>query len=195
MEEQGGMMNTGTRAGITALISGELIAMMTDARWLMLGIIICVIADFRFGWGESSKRYALAKQKGNEILMSHYKWRTSRAIRRSTNKLIDYFIWIALGMFIGISVLSPLGIDYIFGGVAVTIVAIGCELKSIIGHFMYLHGVTIQQKTIKGFLKGFAIAFARRKNKDVAEALEESFKEMDKEEKKQEREKTNNGSK
>lgn len=173
-----GMMNTGTRA-ICSVVSSEMIAVVTDARWMMLAVIVCVVADFRYGWGESSKRYALAKQKGDEYMMAHYKWRTSRAVRRSVNKLIDYFIWILLGMIIGISVLKPLGVDYILGGVAATIVAIGCELKSIIGHFMYLHGVTIQQKTIKGFLKGFAIAFARRKNEDVAEALEESFKEME----------------
>lgn len=174
------MMNTGTRA-ICSVVSSEMIAVVTDARWMMLAVIVCVVADFRYGWGESSKRYALAKQKGDEYMMAHYKWRTSRAVRRSVNKLIDYFIWILLGMIIGISVLKPLGMDYILGGVAATIVAAGCELKSIVGHFMFLHGVTIEQKTINGFFKAFIVAFARRKNRDVGDALEEGLNDIDKE--------------
>lgn len=178
MEEQG-IMNTGTRASIAAIMSSELFIMITDARWMMLAITLCVVADFRYGWGESSKRYTQAKEKGNEILMAQYKWRTSRAVRRSVNKFIDYFIWIILGMIIGLSVLKPLGVDYVFGGVGTTVIAVACEAKSITGHFMYLHGINIEQKTIKGFIKGFAIAFAKRKNKDVGEALEESLNEID----------------
>lgn len=177
--EETGLMNTGTRTSIITLLSGELACMVYDARWMILAIFLCVVADFRYGCGESSKRYALAKEKGNEILMAQYKWRTSRALRRSVNKMIDYIIWLAVGMIVGIAIIKPLGVDYISGVLVATTLAVGCELKSIVGHLMFLHGVVIEQKTIKGFLKAFVIALAKRKNRDVGEAIEEGFNEIE----------------
>lgn len=174
-------MGTGTRTGVIAFLSSELVSMIADTRWMMLAIFLCVIADFRFGWGESAKRYTLAKEKGNEILMAQYKWRTSRALRRSMNKIIDYLIWLAVGMFIGIAILRPFGVDYIFGALGATILAVACEFVSILGHFLYLRGVKIEQKTIKGFLRAVVIAFVKRKNRDVGEALQEGFDEIERE--------------
>lgn len=179
--EQTGLMNSGTRAGAFALFGAEAISMIADTRWMMLAIFLCVVADFWYGWGESAKRYALAKEKGNEVLMSQYKWRTSRALRRSMNKVIDYIIWLAVGMFIGIAILRPLGVDYIFGAVFATAVSVGCEFISILGHFLYLRGVKVEKKTITGFLKAVIIAFLKRKNRDVGEAIEEGFNEIERE--------------
>lgn len=181
--EQTGLMNSGTRAGAFALFGAEAITMIADTRWMMLAIFLCVVADFRYGWGESAKRYALAKEKGNEVLMEQYKWRTSRALRRSMNKVIDYIIWLMVGIFVGFAVLRPFGIDYIFGAVFATAISVGCELVSIIGHFLYLHGVKVEKKTITGFLKAVVIAFAKRKNRDVGEALEAGFNNIEKEKK------------
>lgn len=178
--QQSGLMNTGTRAGIVTLLSGELASMIADTRWMMLVIFLCVIADFRYGWGESAKRYALAKEKGDKIVMAQYKWRTSRALRRSMNKIIDYIIWLAVGMFIGVAILRPLGVDYIFGALGATILAVACEFVSILGHFLYLRGVKIEKKTVTGFLKAVVIAFVKRKNRDVGEAIEEGFNNINK---------------
>ena len=61
------------------------------------------------------------------------------------------------------------------GGVAATAVAVGCEAKSFIGHFFYLHGIRIEQKGVTGFLKAFVVAFAKRKDADVGEALEDAL--------------------
>lgn len=168
------VMNTGTRATATALLSNELVMIVADARWLLLAILICVLADFRFGWGESSRRYAEAKKQGNTILILQYKWHTSRALRRTVNKLIDYLIWVSVGMIVGMAIES-VGLNHIYGGVAATIIAVYCEAKSFCGHFFYLHGVNVQQKSIAGFLKAFAVAFAKRKDKDVGEAMEQGF--------------------
>lgn len=178
--ERCGLMGTGTRTGVITLLSGELVSIIADTRWMMLAIFLCVIADFRFGWGESSKRFNMAKKKGDKIVMAQYKWRTSRALRRSVNKLIDYIMWVSIGVFIGMALLRPIGIDYMMGGVVATSIAVGCEAKSIIGHFFWLHGVVIEQKTVKGFLKAFVIAFAKRKNRDIGEAIEAGFEETDK---------------
>lgn len=178
--EQSGLMGTGTRTGVITLLSGELVSIIADTRWMMLAIFLCVIADFRFGWGESSKRFKMAKKKGDKIVMAQYKWRTSRALRRSVNKLIDYIMWVSIGVFIGMALLRPIGIDYMMGGVVATSIAVGCEAKSIIGHFFWLHGVRIEEKSIKGFFKAFVIAFAKRKNRDIGEAIEAGFDETDK---------------
>ncbi len=169
------VMETGTRAiGIT-VFGSELMNVMTDARWLLLAITVCVLADFRYGWGESSKRYSKAKAEGDKIEMAQYRWRTSRAMRRTVNKLIDYFMWVTLGMFFGTAILRPLGVDHVIGGVVATAVAIACEAKSFCGHFFYLHGIRVEEKTVRGFLRAFVVAFAKRKNADIGEALEEGF--------------------
>lgn len=168
-------MNTGTRTMGLLLMGNELVAIIYDARWLMLVITACVVADFRYGWGESHKRYAKAKDKGDKIVMSQYRWRTSRAVRRTVNKLVDYLIWVCLGMFTGYAILKPLGADYTLGGIVATTIAVGCEAKSFIGHFFYLHGVRIEEKSVRGFLRAFVVAFAKRKDKDIGEALEDAM--------------------
>ena len=180
MIEQEVYMNSGTRMFTFAMMGNELVTVIYDSRWLLATILLCVIADFRFGWGESSKRYNRAREKNDKIVMAQYKWRTSRAMRRTVNKLIDYFIWVTLGMFFGWAILKPLGVDHVMGGVVATTVAIACEAKSFCGHFFYLHGIKIEEKSVKGFLRAFVVAFAKRKNEDLGEALEEGFNSNDK---------------
>lgn len=172
--------NTGTRALTLTLFGGELSGIISDSRWLLLAIFLCVVADFRYGWGESSLRYERAKRKGDKVVMSQYRWRTSRAVRRTVNKLVDYVMWICVGMAVGMAVLAPMGADHKWGGVAAGIVAIACEGKSFIGHFFYLHGVRLEEKSARGFLRAFVVAFAKRKDRDIGEALEEGFEEAGK---------------
>ena len=168
-------MNTGTKFIGIAFMGNELVQIIYDARWLLAVITLCVVADFWYGWSESRKRYEAAREKKDNIVMSQYRWRTSSAIRRTMNKLIDYIMWVSLGAFTGFALLRPLGVDYMLGGIAATAIAIGCEAKSFIGHFFYLHGIRIEQKGVTGFLKAFAVAFAKRKNADVGEALEDAL--------------------
>ena len=168
-------MNTGTRLAGFVLMGNEMVQIIYDARWLLALITLCVAADFWYGWSESRKRYEAARAKKDKIVMSQYRWRTSRAVRRTVNKLIDYIVWVSLGVFTGFALLRPLGADYMMGGVAATAVAVGCEAKSFIGHFFYLHGVRIERKSVGGFLKAFVVAFAKRKDADVGEALEDAL--------------------
>lgn len=104
-------------------------------------------------------------------------------MRRTINKAIDYLMWLAIGVVFGMSLLEPVGIAHIYGAVAAMCVAWLCELKSIIGHFFYLRGVSVEKKTVNGFFKAFAIALAKRKDEDVGEALKEAFDEGKKEKK------------
>lgn len=167
--------NTGTRF-FGGVLTAEMITVVGDMRWMLLLVTLCVVADFRYGWGESSKRYNDAKREGNKMLMLQYQWRTSRAVRRSCNKAIDYLIWMVVGMAIGMAILEPMGINHIFGGLVATAIAVICEAKSFMGHFFYLHGISCEEKTVTGFMKAVAVALAKRKNRDFGEALEEGFR-------------------
>lgn len=175
MFEQDVNMNSGTRLFTFVAIGNELVAIIYDARWLLIAILICVLADFRYGWGESSKRYNRAKAKGDKIVMAQYKWRTSRALRRTVNKLMDYIMWVSMGVCVGMAVFKPIGVDYMIGGVIATAIAIFCEAKSFCGHFFWLHGVRVEEKSIKGFISAFVVAFAKKKNEDLGEAIEEAM--------------------
>lgn len=169
-------METGTKLGFITLIETELVGILTDVRWMLALILLCVIADFRFGWGESHKRYNEAVKAGDTVLADKYKWHTSRAWRRSINKVMDYVVWVTMGMLLGMVTLKPFGIDYTFGGVAATaIIVFLCELPSACGHFFYLHGVHVEQRTLMGFIRAFAVAWARRKDPDIGESLEEAI--------------------
>jgi len=173
-------METGTRTITLVGIAAELGTLLYDARWLIAIVAVCLAADFRFGWGESSKRHEAAVKAGDTVLADKYKWHTSRAVRRTMNKLMDYIAWIVVGISLGKGVLDPLGVDYRLGGVAATaIIACLCELPSAFGHFFYLHGVKIEKRSVAGFAKAFAVAFARRKSPDIGDAMEEGFREME----------------
>ena len=172
--------NTGTRF-IGGVLSIEFVSVLGDMRWMLLLIVLCVIADFRYGWGESSKRYEEAKRNGDKMLMMQYAWRTSRALRRTINKLIDYVVWAVVGMAVGMAILEPMGVNHIFGGVVATAIAVLCEAKSFFGHFFYLHGVTYNDSTFMGFAKAFIVALAKRKSEDMGAALEESLNEEEQE--------------
>ena len=110
---------------------------------------------------------------GNEFVQIIYDARWLLAV--ITLCVADYIIWVSLGVFTGFALLRPLGADYMLGGIAATAIAIGCEAKSFIGHFFYLHGIRIEQKSVTGFLRAFVVAFAKRKNADVGEALEDAL--------------------
>lgn len=172
-------MNSGTRAFTITMIGQEFVPIIYDSRWLLGVILLCVIADFRFGWGESHKRYMIAKKENDRIAMTQWEWRTSRAIRRTINKLIDYMIWVSIGVFIGLALLQPIGIQYMMGGWAATFIAVLCEGKSFVGHFFWLHGINIKKTSIKDFLKAFAVSFVKSKNPEIGEALKDGFEKID----------------
>lgn len=160
-------------------MESELVGILTDARWMLVLILLCVIADFRFGWGESHKRYNEAVKAGDTVLADKYHWHTSRAWRRTMNKIMDYIVWVSVGMILGMVALKPFGIEYTYGGVAATIIIVCfCELPSAFGHFFYLHGVHVEKRTLMGFLRAFAVAWAKRKDPDIGDALEEGLHEV-----------------
>lgn len=167
---------TATRSVTFLLFTNEIFAMLMDMRWALLLLLLLILADFRYGWGESRVRYGYACRQGNKVPMEHYKWRMSRAIRRTFNKLADYIILMLLAGAIGMAVFEPLGIQHTWGSWVGAAIACFCELASIFGHFFYLRGVTVEKRTLAGFLKALIVALAKKKNEDVGEAVEEAFK-------------------
>lgn len=175
------VMNTGTRTGTLWLTSNELFVVVSECRWMVLFILLVVLADFWYGRSEASKRYQIAKENNDTVNQNEYKWRTSRAIRRTVNKFIDYLLWLCVGAALGMALLQPIGVDFVYAVVGATAVVTLCEIKSVIGHFLYLHGYELKQRTLGAFLRTTAITLAKRKSPDLGEAIEEGLNSASKE--------------
>ena len=85
----------------------------------------------------------------------------------------------------GAAFLPYIGVPYIYGAWAGGLIACGCEISSVVGHFLYIHGVKVEKKNAKGyilaFIKALAVAFARQKGgEQVGEAVEQAFNETEK---------------
>lgn len=161
-----------------AAFLAELQQLLYEERWMLLFLILLIIVDFRFGWGESHKRYKEAKEKHDEALAFNYKWHTSRAIRRTFNKFMDYISLTMLFTAFGLWALPPVGVDYIFGAYTACAIAFFCEIRSVGGHLLYLRGISVEKNTLMGYVKTFAVAIAKRKNEDIGCAMEETFDRM-----------------
>lgn len=176
-------LNSGARLGVTTLCWGELTGMAVESRWMIMAIIFCCVLDFRLGCKESRIRYEEAEKDGSKTLMELYRFHRSRAVRRSLNKFVDYLILMFAFLAIGAGFLPVLGINYIYGAWAGGIIACGCELSSAGGHFLFLHGITVERRNIKGYLIAFAravaVAVARQKvGEEAGDAVNEAFEEM-----------------
>lgn len=170
-----GVLSTGVRGSIWIVFGGEIGAMLLDMRWAIFLITVLIIADFYYGWSESKKRYLHAKKKKDELRTEMYRWHKSRALRRTCNKLADYVVMMLVAGGVGMAILEPLNVSHTWGAWAGVLIACYCELTSIMGHFLYLHGIEVKKKTIVGLVKAFAVAWIKRKDSDTGEAVEEAL--------------------
>lgn len=171
--------NTGTRGAGLLILNNEIFSILMDSKWAIIFLIMLIIADFWYGRRDSSIRYDIAKQQNDKRRMDLYRWRTSRAVRRTSNKFVDYVILISICYALGMSIFEPIGISHIFGGVLGSLIAFFCEIKSISGHFLFIKGVKLEKKTFMGFVKAFVVAFTKSKNEDIGNALEKGFEGID----------------
>lgn len=121
-----------------------------------------------------------ADKDGNKVMGEFYRFHRSRAVRRSANKFVDYILLMLVFGAIGAAFLPYVGMNYIYCAWAGGLIACGCELSSAGGHFLYIHGITVERKNAKGyvmaFAKALAVAFAKQKGgEEVGEAVEEAF--------------------
>ena len=177
-------ISTGARAAGVTIFYSEITQMIIDSRWILVAVVLFCIFDFRLGCKESSKRKEAADKEGNTMLSDLYRFHRSRAIRRSANKFVDYVLLMMVSDPFGAAFLPYIGVPYIYGAWAGGLIACGCEISSACGHFLYIHGVQVEKKNVKGyalaFVKALAVAFARQKaGEQVGEAVEEAFNEAE----------------
>lgn len=160
-------------------MGAEALQAIQDLRWMIALCVLLIIADYRFGCAESKKRHKDALDAGNHTLAKLWEFRTSRAIRRTTNKFIDYMTLLLVFCIIGLAITEPYGwCDHIMCAGVAMIVACVCELCSVFGHFFYLRGIALPRLTwgnVGLFLGRVIAGFARTKSPDLGEALDETI--------------------
>lgn len=92
--------------------------------WILLAMAL-VVTDLRFG--------IKAAQKRGEII------RTSRAWRRSLNKLFDYLCWITVAALCGQSIGKVLGLPVT--SIAILLLVYGIEISSSMNNFFEYKGI------------------------------------------------------
>lgn len=146
-----------TATGMTFM--QEIQIVLYDVRWLILLCLVLIIADLKFGIENSIAH--------GEVI------RTSRALRRTINKFIDYLCWLMFGVVFAEAFAVPLGIDYMTVTVCIMLLACFNEIDSIMQNYHAARG-------IEGVsLIKFVVSLIKKKNKDVGEALEETLKDKE----------------
>ena len=168
------------------VMGNEAVHAVQDLRWMIVLCIVLIVADFRFGRAESKKLYKKAEAQGNETLMKLYEFRLSRAVRRTCNKFVDYMTLLLVFCITGLALTEPYGLcSHVITAGAAMIIACGCELYSIAGHFCYLKGIKVSKeafslKNIFLFLGRFIANLLKKKDADLGEALEETINDNNK---------------
>lgn len=122
--------------GIMAVCLSGFFEFLSPLKWLAFCGIILIIADLRFGIMASKKR-------GEKI-------RTSRAIRRSVNKLIDYTCWVLLACALEHTFAVPFHIPLM--PTLVMLIVYGVEIDSIFSNYFEYRDINIKV-SIVGFVK------------------------------------------
>ena len=166
--------------GVAWSIMGlEATTVIFDLRWMLVLSFILVCTDFWWGWAECKMHYECARKISDKAGMDKYKFRLSRAGRRSMNKLIDYVTYLLVGAVLGLAIFEPLKISnhVVTGAVGL---GLGClfDVSSIVGHICAIHHIPKIQWNVRGifvFIGHFVAALLKRKDVDVGEALDETI--------------------
>lgn len=127
-------------------------------RWALLLVTLLVITDFWTGVTAS-------------IRVRREDFHKSRAIRRTLTKLCEYLSYLVFAVVIYECCFLPFGIGTATHAAAIAaLLVLYCECDSIYEHLCDIHGYKK-----KFSLKRFLVAYLKRKNEDVGEALEDSI--------------------
>lgn len=164
--------NVGTQGLTWALLGSEAIAVLYDLRWMLMCVAVLIVTDFWWGTKETKQRWAETKDE-------RYRWRFSRAGRRSLNKCIDFLTYLLIGATLGMAIFEPLGIcsHTVSGAIALGMGAI-FDISSIIGHVCYLHGISTKGGILPIMWRILA-KIVRRRSDLLADAMEEAGMEME----------------
>lgn len=119
----------------------SVIAMLFDffepLRWILIAALVLILVDLRFG-------IAAARRRGEIV-------RFSRAIRRTVNKIVDYFCWVLLAGVIGEAFGEPFSIPLL--PLIILLVIFGCEINSCYSNYFESHGEKVKVNIFKLFAK------------------------------------------
>lgn len=131
------MQDRNVIAGSTAAVISPLVTFYQSLLPYLLLAIVLIAVDSRFG--------ILASRKRKETI------RTSRAIRRAVNKLVDYICWITLAGMIGQTFGDSFHIPLM--SVVVLCIVYGIELTSIFNNYFEYKGIKMKFNGLKFFSK------------------------------------------
>lgn len=131
------MQDRNVIAGATAAVISPLVDFYSKLLPFLLLAILLIAIDSRFGIMASRKR-------GDQI-------RTSRAVRRAINKLVDYICWITLAGMIGQTFGTAFHIPLL--SMIVLCIVYAIELTSIFNNYFYYKGLKLKFNGLKFFSK------------------------------------------
>lgn len=154
------------------VFGGEIIAVITDLRWMIIFCVALILADFWWGWRESSLRKEQAVTRAEK---EKHKFHFSLAGRRTLNKTVDYMSYLLIGALAGLAITEPMGLCNHTVTAAIGI-GLGCmfEVSSIIGHVCYVKGWDIQINWGR-----LIVAFLKFKWKELGDIFEEGIEKID----------------
>lgn len=162
--------NIGTQGVTWAVLGSEALMVIFDLRWMILLIVALTVVDFWWGSKEAFKRY----EETGDIA---YKWRFSRAGRRTLNKIVDFLTYLLLGAAIGMAIFEPLDICSHTTSAAVALALGGIfDMSSIVGHICYVHNIDTKGGILK-ILWRIALSYVKKKNSDLGDAISEGVEE------------------
>lgn len=149
----------------------ECIVVLHDMIWALSLVIILIATDLWWGKRETNLHYKDAKTHKSRSGLKMHEWRWSRAIRRTINKVVDYFSLVVLAAVCGVAITEPLGMlthmqmASLGAGLAMII-----ECMSIWGHIVIVKRLTGQRLGVLGTIISKLV---RSKSDSLADALDE----------------------
>ena len=123
--------------GFRAAVMRDFLEFMEPLKWFFLLGLILIVVDLRFG-------ILAARARGESI-------RTSRAVRRTLNKVIDYLCWILVAGAMGKAFGMPFDVPIL--PAIVLLVIYGCEVNSCYGNYFAARGKRVKINILKFFAK------------------------------------------
>ena len=131
------MQDRNVIAGATAAVISPLVDFYSKLLPFLILAVALIIIDSRFG--------ILASRKRGETI------RTSRAIRRAINKLVDYICWVTLAGMIGQTFGTAFHIPLL--SIIVLCIVYSIELTSIFNNYFFYKGINKKFNGWKFFSK------------------------------------------
>lgn len=163
-----------SQCAIMGVWGQETLAVIYDLRWMLVLIFLLVISDFWWGRSESNMRYTISKENGDRVGIEAYRFRWSRAMRRTGNKIADYMTFLLIGTVVGMAITEHFGVlDHIQTAAIGASIAVIIELVSIWGHVKVVRHLGGKADIIEKM----ATMLLRKKSQEIGQLVEEVIKE------------------